>query len=77
MYANGLHRLELTWDRLAYPIGPPETRLEVEARNEAAARFLDRVDEELRGLFGKSLRPASQGKSRELCERLYPELLAA
>jgi hypothetical protein len=77
VYANGLHRLELTWDRLAYPLGPPETRLEVEARTEAAARFLDRVDEELRGLFGKALTPASQGKSRELCERLYPELLAA
>ncbi len=77
VYATGLHRLELTWDCLTYPVGPRQTRLEVEATNEAAARFFDEVDDELRALFGKSLQPAEQGKSRELCLRLYPELLAA
>jgi hypothetical protein len=76
-YVQGLHRLELTWDRLTYPVGPPEVRVEVEARSESAGRFLERVDVELRELFGKSLRPATQGKSRELCARLYPDLLDA
>jgi hypothetical protein len=76
-YVQGLHRLELTWDRLTYPVGPAEVRVEVEARSESAGRFLERVDAELRELFGKSLRPATQGKSRELCVRLYPDLLDA
>jgi hypothetical protein len=76
-YVQGLHRLELTWDRLSYPVGPPETRIEVEARTESEARFLERVDAELRELFGTRLVPATQGKSRELCARLYPDLLDA
>jgi hypothetical protein len=76
-YVQGLHRLELTWDRLVYPVGPPETRVEVEARTESEARFLERVDAELRELFGRRLTPATQGKSRELCGRLYPDLLDA
>jgi hypothetical protein len=77
MYIQGLHRLQLTWDRLVYPVGPPETRIEVEARTESEARFLERVDAELRELFGSRLAPATQGKSRELCARLYPDLLDA
>jgi hypothetical protein len=77
MYVQGLHRLELTWDRLVYPVGPPQTRVEVEARTEAEARFLERVDAELQELFSGRLTPATQGKSRELCERLYPDLLDA
>ena len=76
-YAQGLHRLELSWDRLEYPVGPSETRLEVEVKSEFAERFLDTVDEQLQELFGSALTPPERGKVRELCERLYPELLAA
>jgi adenylate cyclase class IV len=77
VYVQGLHRLELCWDRLTYPVGPPETRVEVEVKSESAARFLAAVDAELRELFGKKLESAPHGKSRELCVRLYPELLEA
>ena len=28
--ATGMHRLELTWDRLTFPVGEPQVRLEVE-----------------------------------------------
>jgi inorganic triphosphatase YgiF len=76
-YEHGLHRLELTWDELEFPTGDPETRLEVEARSELAERLLELAAAELAALFGDDLVPASKGKARELCERLYPELLAA
>jgi uncharacterized protein YjbK len=76
-YEHGLHRLDLTWDELEYPTGPPEIRLEVEAHSEPAERLLDRVAMELRALLGDSLVKPDRGKTRELCERLYPELLAA
>jgi inorganic triphosphatase YgiF len=76
-YEHGLHRLDLTWDELEFPVGPPEIRLEVEARSRPAERLLERAAKELRALFGDRLVEPERGKSRELCERLYPELLAA
>jgi len=76
-YEHGLHRLDLTWDELEYPTGPPETRLEVEAYSKTAERLLDRVVGELHAIFGDGLVEPGRGKTRELCERLYPELLAA
>jgi uncharacterized protein YjbK len=76
-YEHGLHRLELTWDELEFPTGPPEIRLEVEAHSRPAERLLARAADELRSLFGDDLIEPSRGKTRELCQRLYPELLAA
>ena len=76
-YEHGLHRLDLTWDELEYPTGPPETRLEVEAQSDLAARLLGRAADELMALFREELASPERGKTRELCERLYPELLAA
>jgi hypothetical protein len=76
-YEHGLHRLDLTWDELEFPTGPPETRLEVEAHSDVAARLLERAAAELAALFGDELQPPERGKARELCERLYPELLVA
>ena len=76
-YEHGLHRLDLTWDELEYPTGPPQTRLEVEAHSDVAARLLEQAATELAALFGDELQPPVRGKTRELCERLYPELLAA
>jgi inorganic triphosphatase YgiF len=74
-YKQGMHRLELTWDSLQFPIGEPQTRIEVEVKSAAAARFLGRVDEELRALYGPALDRAPHGKTKELCLRLYPELM--
>ena len=76
-YRHGLHRLELTWDELEFPCGPPQIRLEVEARSDTAEHLLEQASEELRALFGDRLQEPQRGKVRELCERLYPELLAA
>lgn len=76
-YRHGLHRLELTWDELEFPSGPPQIRLEVEARSDTAEHLLEQASEELRALFGDRLQEPQRGKVRELCERLYPELLAA
>ena len=74
LYVQGLHRLELAWDRIAYPVGEPEARLEVEAKRQRAARFLADVARDLASLYGKKLVPAPHGKAKELCRRLYPEL---
>lgn len=77
-YVHGLHRLDLTWDELEFPTGPPQVRLEVEAGSELAERLLERAAAELLALFGEErLTAPERGKTRELCERLYPELLAA
>jgi len=76
-YAHGLHRLSLTWDELQFPTGPPQTRLEVEAHSDVAERLLERAAAELAAIFGDELVVPERGKARELCERLYPELLAA
>jgi uncharacterized protein YjbK len=76
-YEHGLHRLDLTWDELEFPAGPPEIRLEVEARSATAERLLEQAARELRAAFGDCLDTPERGKTRELCERLYPELLAA
>ena len=76
-YEHGLHRLDLTWDELEYPTGSPETRLEVEARSKPAERLLDQAGAELTELFDDQLASPKRGKTRELCERLYPGLLAA
>jgi uncharacterized protein YjbK len=76
-YVHGLHRLELSWDHLEYPIGPDEVRLEVELKSKLAKRYLEQADEDLRMLFGSDLAAAERGKVRELCERLYPEIVAA
>jgi hypothetical protein len=76
-YAHGLHRLELTWDELEFPTGAPQIRLEIEARSESAERLLQKAEAEMMDLFGENLSPPELGKTRELCERLYPELLAA
>jgi len=74
LYVQGLHQLELTWDRVAYPVGEPEVRMEVEAKRQRAARFIAAVDLELRKLYGKRLVTAPHGKAKELCRRLYPEV---
>jgi uncharacterized protein YjbK len=76
-YEHGLHRLDLTWDELQFPTGPNQTRLEVEANSDVAARLLEQAAAELEALFGAKLVTPDKGKTRELCERLYPELLAA
>jgi inorganic triphosphatase YgiF len=76
-YEHGLHRLELTWDNLEFPVGPPQVRLEVEARSDTAERLLGQVAAELRRLFDDRLQSPERGKIRELCKRLYPDLLAA
>jgi hypothetical protein len=76
-YEHGLHRLDLTWDELEFPTGPPQTRLEVEAHSDVAERLLEQAAGELTALFGDDLQLPERGKTRELCERLYPELLAA
>lgn len=74
-YVGGLHRLELTWDDVAFPVGPREVRIEVEVKSKLAHRRLAKADDELRALFGDDLRRPKRGKVRELCERLYPELI--
>src|SRR5262249_55441697 len=74
-YVRGLLRLELTWDRLEYPIGRRETRVEVEAKSRSALRYLTLADEELRRLFADDLDSPRRGKVKELCARLYPELV--
>ena len=76
-YADGLHVLELSWDRVQYPVGPDETRLELEVKSDPAERYLADADAFLRELFAPDLQPVERGKVRELCERLYPELVAA
>lgn len=76
-YVHGLHRLDLTWDELEYPTGPAELRLEVEAVSPEAERLLAQAADELKLTLGDGLGKPQQGKTRELCERLYPELLAA
>jgi uncharacterized protein YjbK len=76
-YEHGLHRLDLTWDELEFPTGSPQIRMEVEAKAEPAERLLQQAAEELLALFDDKLVPPERGKTRELCERLYPELLAA
>lgn len=75
-YVHGLHRLEVSWDRLEYPVGPEEIRVEVELKSAVAEHFLEEADAELRALFGDDLVPPERGKVRELCERLYPALAA-
>ncbi len=77
LYVQGLHQLELTWDRLTYPVGAPEVRLEVEVKRRGAAGHLAAVDRELRALYGKKLDSAPYGKSHELARRLYPEAFTA
>ena len=76
LFVQGLHRLEMAWDRVSYPVGKPEVRLEVEAKRQAAARYLGEVDEALRAVYGKTLVPAPHGKAKELCTRLYPDVFA-
>ena len=75
VYVQGLHRLELTWDRLEYPVGAPETRVEIEVKSKFAKRYLSQVEEELRDLFEQDLEAPARGKVRELCARLYPEIV--
>jgi hypothetical protein len=74
---RGLHRLELTWDQLEFPVGPPETRVEVEVKSKLAERYLAQAEEDLRSLFEDDLEAPPRGKVRELCTRLYPELVFA
>jgi inorganic triphosphatase YgiF len=76
-YVRGLHRLELTWDQLEFPVGPPETRVEVEVKSKLAERYLAQAEEDLRSLFEDDLEAPPRGKVRELCTRLYPELVFA
>lgn len=74
VYVSGLHRLELTWDRVEFPIGPGELRLEVEMKSGSALSRLGSVRERLARLFGDDLDDAPRGKTRELCARLYPDI---
>lgn len=76
LFVQGLHRLEMAWDRISYPVGQPEVRLEVEAKRQAAARYLGDVDRQLRSMYGKTLQPAPHGKAKEMCTRLYPDVFA-
>jgi hypothetical protein len=77
VYGEGALELELVWDRLHYPRGPGEVRVEVEAKTRSAADLLGVVGAELEVRFGDDLRPATRGKARELCSRLFPQLSAA
>jgi hypothetical protein len=43
VYTHGLHRIDLTWDELEFPTGPPQIRLEVEANTKPAERLLGQV----------------------------------
>ena len=74
-YVSGLHRLELAWDRVEFPTGPAELRLEVEMKSQTAASRLARAQERLSQLFGDDLVERPRGRTRELCARLYPELV--
>lgn len=49
----------------------------MEAHSRTAERLLDQAATELRAVFADGLVEPERGKTRELCERLYPELLAA
>ena len=73
-YVQGLHHVELCWDRLRFPLGPPQIRLELETMSDAAGRFIGDFDAELREIFKGDLADAEYGKAKELCVRLYPEL---
>ncbi len=75
-YVQGLHRVELCWDRLRFPLGPKQTRLELETQNASAGRFIGAFDAEIRSLLLGDLKDAEYGKAKELCVRLYPELFA-
>ena len=76
-YVQGLHHVEMCWDRLRFPLGPPQIRLELETMSDAAGRFIGDFDAELRAIFAGELRDAEYGKAKELCVRLYPEMLGA
>ena len=76
-YVQGLHHVEMCWDRLRFPLGPPQTRLELETMNDAAGRFIGDFDAELRQIFDGDLADAEHGKAKELCVRLYPEVFGA
>ena len=76
-YVQGLHRVELCWDRLRFPLGPTQIRLELETKNDYAGRFISDFDRELREIFNGDLSDAEYGKAKELCVRLYPELFGA
>ena len=65
------------WDRLRFPLGPPQIRLELETKNDHAGRFISDFDRELREIFNGHLSDAEYGKAKELCVRLYPELFGA
>jgi putative Mg2+ transporter-C (MgtC) family protein len=69
-YVEGSRRLELVWDRLTYPTGAPETRVEVEAKTHSAVTLLEQVDVELRAHFGQDLVRPRRGKAKELCVRV-------
>ena len=73
-YVQGLHHVELCWDRLRFPLGPTQIRLELETKNDYAGRFIGDFDRELREIFNGALSDAEYGKAKELCVRLYPEL---
>ena len=62
-YVQGMHRLERTWDQLEYPVGPPQTRMEVEVKSKLAERYLAQAEEELRALFEDDLEAPPCGKS--------------
>ncbi len=72
-YVQGLHRVELCWDRLRFPIGPSQIRLELETQSSASGRFIGAFDTDLRAIFGDQLAEAEYGKAKELCVRLYPD----
>ena len=74
LYVQGLHRVELTWDRLTFPLGDDQVRLEVETKRRRSAHFIAEIDRELHRLFGQRLRVARHGKAKELCVRLYPDV---
>ena len=76
-YVQGLHHVEMCWDRLRFPLGPPQTRLELETMSDAAGRFIGDFDAELRQIFDGDLADAEHGKAKELCVRLYPEVFGA
>src|SRR4051794_31812595 len=69
-YQSGSHRFELAWDRMSYPIGAPEVRIEVEAKSTSAVHLLHKVDIELHNHFGDTLQRPRRGKVKELCARL-------
>jgi uncharacterized protein YjbK len=77
LYVQGLHQLELTWDRLTYPVGKPEVRLEVEVKRRWCGRAPRRRRRRAAIPVRQAARPDAVRQVHELARRLYPRRSAA